>query len=193
MSTSAAHNFIDLVHGPKNQNFPVILSLHFYRSFIRLQPLSKLQIRQLFPHSSAAELALPDLAHVDWGVLDYFGWLHTAGHLGYVVFADSDGLKGLRLRRSLNMTSRPRTHMCSWCHHVYRSRGTALFSATVNGSDGRRSIGNRICRNLDCSLRIRNLVSDPPTYLPETLHIEHKSNRLRDSVKAFMVRANVCA
>ena len=158
-----------------------------------MQSLSKLQIRQLFPDCSAADLALPDLTHIDWGVLDYFGWLHSAGHSGFVVFADSDGLKGMRLRRSINTTSRPRTHMCSWCHHVYRSRGTALFSTTVHGSDGRRFIGNHICRNLDCSLRIRNLVSDPPTYLPETLHIEHKSTRLRNAVKAFMVRAHVCA
>jgi len=158
-----------------------------------MQSLSKSQIRQLFPDYSATDLALPELTHVDWGVLDYFGWLHPAGHFGYVVFADSDGLKGMRLRRSINTTSRPRTRMCSWCHHVYRSRGTALFSTTVIGSDGRRFIGNHICRNLDCSLRIRNLVSDPPTYLPETLHIEHKSNRLRDAVKNFMVRANVCA
>ena len=62
-----------------------------------MQSLGKSQIRQLFPDCSAADLALPGLTHVDWGVLDYFGWLHSAG-LGFVVFADSDGLKGMRLR-----------------------------------------------------------------------------------------------
>ena len=158
-----------------------------------LQALNRADITQLFPDCSATELALPDLTHVDWGVLDYFGWLHPSGHLGYVVVASEQGLQGMQLRRSLNHSARPRTRMCSWCHHVYRSRGTALFSASVVGSDGRRFIGNHICRNLDCSLRIRNLASDPPTYLPETIHIEHKIQRLKNSLLAFMARANVSA
>lgn len=158
-----------------------------------MQALTQAEIRQLFARQSAAELTLPDLTNVDWGVLDYLGWLHPSGHLGYVVTKEDQTLHGLQLRRSLNHSARPRTHMCSWCHHVYRSRGTALFSTTVVGSDGRRFIGNHICRNLDCSLRIRNLVSDPPTYLPETVHIEHKVKRLQNALKAFMVRANVYA
>ncbi len=158
-----------------------------------LQALNRADITQLFPDCSATELALPDLTHVDWAVLDYFGWLHPSGHLGYVVVASEQGLQGMQLRRSLNHSARPRTRMCSWCHHVYRSRGTALFSASVVGSDGRRFIGNHICRNLDCSLRIRNLASDPPTYLPETIHIEHKIKRLKNSLLAFMARANVSA
>ena len=65
-----------------------------------------------------------------------------------------------------------------------------MFSTYVQGSDGRRSIGNQICRNLDCSLRIRNLASDPPTYLPETIDLERKVSRLTISVSAFMARAN---
>ncbi len=158
-----------------------------------LQALNRADITQLFPDCSATELALPDLTHVDWAVLDYFGWLHPSGHLGYVVVASEQGLQGMQLRRSLNHSARPRTRMCSWCHHVYRSRGTALFSASVVGSDGRRFIGNHICRNLDCSLRIRNLASDPPTYLPETINIEHKIQRLKNSLLAFMARANVSA
>ena len=98
-----------------------------------LQALNRADITQLFPDCSATELALPDLTHVDWAVLDYFGWLHPSGHLGYVVVASEQGLQGMQLRRSLNHSARPRTRMCSWCHHVYRSRGTALFSASVVG------------------------------------------------------------
>ena len=101
-----------------------------------------------------------------------------------------DQLCGLELRRMVNHGAKPRVHMCSWCHHVYRSRGTAMFSAQVNGSDGRRSIGNYICKNLDCSLRIRNLASDPPTYLPETIDLEQKTTRLKIAVMGFMGRAN---
>ena len=66
-----------------------------------------------------------------------------------------------------------------------------MFSTGVEGSDGRRTIGNYICRNLDCSLRIRNLASDPPTYMPETIHVQQKIVRLKISVSAFMARANL--
>lgn len=123
------------------------------------------------------------------GVLDYFGWIHPAGHTGYVILPLDDELYAMRLRRMINTGGRPRTHMCSWCHHVYRSRGTAMFSTAVAGTDGRRRIGNYICQNLDCSLRIRNLASDPPTYLPETIDLSRKIVRLQIAVRSFMHRA----
>ena len=68
-----------------------------------------------------------------------------------------------------------------------------MFSTQVNGSDGRRTIGNYICRNLDCSVRIRNLSSDPPTYLPETIDLPRKVVRLQIAVTSFMARANLLA
>ena len=159
----------------------------------RVNPVTAKDLRGVFRQSRGTELALPDLTPIDWGVLDYLGWVHPSGAIAYVVMPVAGELRGLRLRRALNASARPRTRMCSWCHHVYRSRGTALFSVYVEGSDGRRSIGNQVCRNLDCSLRIRNLVSDPPTYLPETLHIESKVGRLENAVLKFMSRANVLA
>ena len=166
------------------------------RTAFKLTPVDAINardIRGVFRQSSGSELALPDLAPIDWGVLDYLGWVHPSGAIAYVVMPVAGQLRGLRLRRALNASAKPRTRMCSWCHHVYRSRGTALFSVYVEGSDGRRSIGNQVCRNLDCSLRMRNLVSDPPTYLPETLHIESKVRRLENSVLILMSRANVLA
>ena len=156
-----------------------------------MDALTNKDIKALYRQASSAELALPDLAPIDWGILDYLGWIHPSGSTAFVVMPAAGELRGLRLRRAHSTSALSRTRMCSWCHHVYRSRGTALFSVYVAGSDGRRSIGNHICRNLDCSLRIRNLVSDPPTYLPETLHIGAKVRRLENSVLAFMSRANV--
>ena len=76
---------------------------------------------------------------------------------------------------------------------MYRGRGTAMFSAYVAGSDGRRSIGNQICRNLDCSLRIRNLTGDPPTFMPETIELHTKVQRLQRSAGAFLERINALA
>ena len=156
-----------------------------------MDTLKRSEIRKLFPGLLSSELGMPDLQPVDWGVLDYFGWMHPSGHKGFVVIPASGMLFSMSLRRSFNHNAKPRTRMCSWCHQVYRSRGTALFSITDAGSDDRRFIGNRICGNLDCSLRIKNLPSDPPTYLPETLDIRKKIQRLETSVLAFMHRANV--
>ena len=154
-------------------------------------PLTLKDIRTEFRSASMAELGLPALQNIDWAVLDYFGWIHPSGSSAFVIMPVEEEFSTLRLGRIVSNSGRPRTRMCSWCHHVYRSRGTALFRTTVRGSDGRRSIGNHICRNLDCSLRIRNLTSDPPTYLPETLHIQRKISRLQTSVLTFMSRAKV--
>ena len=155
-----------------------------------MQLISEQDLTAVLKRQGARDFQLPNLKAVDWGVLDYLGWIHPAGHTGYVVTSVGDTLQALVLRRMLNHGARPRTHMCSWCHHVYRSRGTAMFSAPVNGSDGRRSIGNYVCMNLDCSLRIRNLASDPPTYLPETIDLERKVVRLTIALNSFMSRAN---
>lgn len=158
-----------------------------------LQAVTAQELKRLFPNTRMQDLGAPQLDHVDWGVLDYLGWIHPSGAIGYAVIPLADELKGLKLRRMLNTGGRPRTHMCSWCHHVYRSRGTAMFSVAVAGSDGRRRIGNYICHNLDCSIRIRNLASDPPTYLPETIELNHKIRRLQNAILTFMSRANLLA
>lgn len=155
-----------------------------------LQALTANIIKQSFKTTQRQGLAIPKLEQVDWGVLDYFGWIHPAGHAGFVVALIDGEAHGLRLRRMLNTTTRPRTHMCSWCHHVYRARGTAMFSAEVIGSEGRRRVGNYICRDLDCSVRIRNLTGDPPTYLPETIDLPRKVARLELSVAQFFTRVN---
>ncbi|MEM9620706.1 MAG: FBP domain-containing protein [Pseudomonadota bacterium] len=148
-------------------------------------------MRQALRAASTRDLNLPPLDHVDWGVLDYLGWIHASGHIGYMVMPVHGQLRGLKLRRMLNPEARGRTHMCSWCHHVYRGTGTAMFSTAVAGSDGRRTIGNYICRNLDCSVRMRNLTSDPPTYMPETIELQRKIDRLERSIAVFMARAQV--
>ena len=156
-----------------------------------MRPVSEEEIRELF--SDQKELPpIPDLEFVDWGVLDYFGWIHPSGHRGYVIMplADDNDLRGMVLRRTVTQSSRPRMEMCGWCNHVHKRNGTAMFSVVVKGSDERRTIGNRMCRNLDCSLRIRNLASDPPTYMLETIDLKAKVQRLQNSIYRFLYRAN---
>ncbi|MFT4819640.1 MAG: hypothetical protein ACJA2J_001970 [Candidatus Azotimanducaceae bacterium] len=141
--------------------------------------------------STERKPSVPNLAQVDWSVLDYFGWIHPAGHQGYLVIPLATGqLRGITLRRTQATSGRRRYEMCAWCHHVHRTNGTAMFSVTVEDTDERVTIGNLMCRNLDCSLRIRNLCSDPPSYMNETLDLERKVERLRDAIYQFLYRAN---
>jgi hypothetical protein len=156
-----------------------------------MRPITDTQISDLFAEEREA-LYIPRLDHVDWAVLDYFGWIHPSGHLGYVIapLASDEDLRVMVLRRAIAPTTKPRMEMCGWCNHVHKRNGTALFSVVVKGTDERRTIGNRMCRNLDCSLRIRNLSSDPPSYMMETIHLENKVQRLQNSIYRFLYRAN---
>ena len=65
-----------------------------------------------------------------------------------------------------------------------------MFCATVAGTDGRRIIGNMLCSNRDCSVRIRNLTGDPPGFMPETVDLERKIERLQNALLIFLSRAN---
>lgn len=156
-----------------------------------MKPVTESDIRELFSDENESPF-IPRLDHVDWAVLDYFGWIHPSGHLGYMVapLASEEERRGIVLRRALTHASRPRMEMCGWCNHVHKRNGTAMFSVVVKGTDERRTIGNRMCRNLDCSLRIRNLASDPPSYMMETLNLQAKVHRLQNSVYRFLYRAN---
>ena len=155
-----------------------------------MEPITKKQITELFKNETARDLSLPDLESVDWAILDYFGWISHAGNLGFALIPFGEDLETLKMRRSVSSSRKPKTHMCSWCHHVYRGQGTALFSCDVVGSDGRRIIGHQLCRHLDCSVRIRNLASDPPSFMPETIPLSQKIRRLENSIFTFMQRTN---
>ena len=64
-----------------------------------------------------------------------------------------------------------------------------MFCATVSGTDGRRIIGNMLCSNLDCSVRIRNLTGDVPGFMPETVDLDRKIQRLENALLMFLSRA----
>ena len=154
-----------------------------------MQPLTTEQIVSAFPERKLRELAPPNGDAVDWGVLDYLGWVHPAGHQAYAIVPYGDSFKTLTLRRSTHTGGRPRSHMCSWCHFVHRARGAAMFCVTVAGTDGRRIIGNMLCSNLDCSVRIRNLTGDVPGFMPETVDLDRKVQRLETALLMFLSRA----
>lgn len=137
------------------------------------------------------DLYIPNLSEVPWEDLDYFGWVHPSGHLGYLVLeSPNDGAwKGVLLNRATRKSRRPRMEMCAWCHHVHKTNGTAMFSVSVKGSEGRHTLGNVICKDLDCSLRIRNKVQ-PDSLMKETLYQPAKIWRMQQSMHKWLGRAN---
>jgi hypothetical protein len=153
-----------------------------------MNPFERHELAALFEDVEPHERWLPEVEQVDWGVLDFFGWLHPAGHLGYVALRLDGEAVGLVLRRALPSGRSRRMHMCAWCHTLHRAGGVAMFSRWVDGSDGRRSIGLNLCSALDCSLRLRNLTGDPRLVMPETIDLQRRIFRLEQSVASYVRR-----
>ncbi|MCH2097546.1 MAG: FBP domain-containing protein [Pseudomonadales bacterium] len=158
-----------------------------------MQPFDKHELAELFADVPTRERHLVNVEYVDWGVLDFLGWTHPSGHLGYVATRIGDEAVGLVLRRTLFSGRSRRMQMCAWCHTLNRSTELAMFSRWVDGSDGRRSIGLNLCKHLDCSLRLRNLTGDPRQLMPETIHLSYKIQRLRDAVNGYVRRVRPVA
>ena len=137
------------------------------------------------------DLNIPDLTVIDWRSIDYLGWIHPTGHEGYVVLQSPNTgmIRGIRMNRSQRKTRRRRMEMCSWCHHVHKTNGTAMFTVSVKGSDGRHILGNVICRNLDCSLRVRNLI-EPESFMSESLYELARIWRMQQHMHKWLGRAN---
>lgn len=150
--------------------------------------LSREEISNAFEDEE--DLKIPPLDEVAWDNLDYFSWIHPTGHQGFMVLqSPSTGeICGIRLNRRQRSAKRPRMEMCSWCHHVHRANGTAMFTVDVKGSDGRHVLGNVACKDLDCSLRVRNLVS-PDSYMKETLYEPARIWRMQQSLHRWLSRA----
>lgn len=158
-----------------------------------MKPVERHELALLFDHVPSQQLQFPNLDMVDWGVIDYLGWTHSSGHIGYAVVETGAGLRGLAFRRALTRAPRRHAHMCGWCHTLHRADGVAMFSHDVDGSDGRRSIGLFLCKQLDCSLRLRNLTGDETLMMPETIDLQGRIARLQRSISQFVSRLSPTA
>ncbi|HKI73348.1 MAG TPA: FBP domain-containing protein [Pseudomonadales bacterium] len=155
-----------------------------------MEPLSEPELRTAFEGHSK-DVFVPDLTKVEWHALDYFGWIHPGGNLGYIVLVSPlDGqLKGTLLRRSRLSNNHPGFELCSLCHHVHRPNGTAMFTASYSDEGKLHSVGNVVCKNLDCSLRIRNIL-EPESCMNETLYVEAKVWRMQLALHKWLKAAN---
>ena len=152
-------------------------------------PLTRDEIADAF--EGQRDLYIPDVITIAWDLLDYFGWVHPSGHQGYVVLQspNTGDVRGIRMNRSLRRSKKKRMEMCSWCHHVHKYDGTALFTVSVKGSEGHHSLGNVMCKDLDCSLRVRNLI-EPGSLMRETLYEPAKIWRMQQQMHKWLGRAN---
>ena len=152
--------------------------------------LDQFAIQSLF--SDESNLFVPDISKTVWDDLDYFGWIHPEGKKGFIALeSPNDGrLKGVKLQRQKNRRVKPRSEMCSWCHFVHKSNGTAFFSVEVKGSDGRRNLGNLLCKDLDCSIRVRK-----PKYsdslMQEIIYEPARIWRMKLAMHRWLRRANL--
>lgn len=155
-----------------------------------MESISESEIRAAFD-GQANEVFIPDLNKVSWDLLDYLGWIHPNGRVGYIVLTSPlDGaLKGTLLQRSMFSSKHAGFEMCSLCHHVHKPNGTAMFTVRCNDNTKHRSVGNVVCKNLDCSLRIRNVL-EPDSCLNETLYLEAKVWRMQLALHRWLKSAN---
>ena len=155
-----------------------------------MMALNHFSIQSLF--SEETNFFLPDLSNMVWDDLDYFGWIHPDGHTGFIALeSPNDGqLKGVKLQRQKNRMVKRRSEMCSWCHFVHKSNGTAFFSVEVKGSDGRRNLGNLLCSDLDCSSRVRTpKCSD--SLMQEIIYEPARIFRMKTAMHRWLGKANI--
>ena len=64
-----------------------------------------------------------------------------------------------------------------------------MFIVPVRGSEGRHALGNVLCKDLDCSLRIRNLV-EPASAMRESLYEPARVWRMQQTMHRWLGKAN---
>ena len=74
--------------------------------------LNREQITAAFDEGEV--LHVPDLENVQWPSLDYFGWVHPSGHVGFVVLqSPNDGRsRGIRMSRAKRSAKKNRGWRC---------------------------------------------------------------------------------
>lgn len=150
-----------------------------------MNKLSKEEIFPLFSKKEQKTLKYPDMENIDWEHLDFLGWIHPSGHIGYIVYEFEGMLRALTL--NINKMNTNKVGMCSICKTIHNSSEIALFS-TTNKIDKNVVIGEYICSDLQCSLHIRGKIFNPVVQMWENLTKEDKIFRLICGIDKFFQR-----
>ena len=149
-----------------------------------MRVLNSEEILSAFPKKDRKNVKLPrNLEKIDWDNLDFLGWLHSSGHLAYMIFEWNGALEGLVLEKSL-AAKRNISKMCSLCKTISGSQGIVLFSSTLR-KNKKVSRAVYVCSDLQCSLRVRGKIALGANQMCETISTDDKIIRLLDGVEEF--------
>lgn len=139
-----------------------------------MQTLSSDEILAAFVRSERKKVVLP--VEPPWESLDYLGWIHRSGHLGFIVCEHDAQLKGLVLERSVVRTPGLRRFMCDLCCTLHEQGGIASF--TRWNRDRTRASSHLFCADLQCSQYVRGKRTSGCVQMTETLDLSGKVERL---------------
>lgn len=147
-----------------------------------MRTLTREEIISSFRKKDVKNLKLPDLNIVEWENIDYLGWLHPSGHLGFMVYELDSILIGLVLDKTTPGTKNAK--MCSLCLTIHSGNGVSMFSTQVHSKPNTKH-GIYVCSNLHCSLYVRNKKDLPVNQMRETISIDDKICRLNSNLDNF--------
>ncbi|HTH97274.1 MAG TPA: FBP domain-containing protein [Stellaceae bacterium] len=143
-----------------------------------MRPLSDKEIVDAFRPAERKSLLMPPPPN--WEQLDFLGWTHRSGHLGFIVRETENGLVGMTLQRNVIRTAGFRRFMCDICCTVHDQGGVASF--TKWDRDKCRARTRMVCADLACSLYARNLRKNSADQMPETLDRQQKIDRVNRNI-----------
>lgn len=149
-----------------------------------MKALNSEEILSSFSAKERKLVKLPNLIQVEWNDLDFFGWIHPSGHLGYIVYELDHEMRGMVLEKTNTSSHKPK--MCSICLTVHSGSHVNLFSAK-SAKNKNRSLGLYMCHDLKCSLYVRcKKVPTNRNQMMETITRDKKIERLINGLERFM-------
>jgi len=140
------------------------------------------EIRAAFPRHERRRVVLP--IEPRWAQLDFLGWIHRSGHLGFVVCRTDNGPTGLVLERHVARAPGQRRLMCDICCTLHAQGGVATFTRWNRTQMRARS--HMLCADLRCSLYVRELIKTDCIQMAETITRGEKIARLNDNMRRFL-------
>lgn len=139
-----------------------------------MEPLSPAEILSAFALRDRRNVPLP--VDPPWSALDFLGWIHRSGHLGFIVVRTDGRTCGLALERTVVRSNGPRRLMCDICCTLHERGGVASFTRWNRART--HSHSRLLCAYLACSLYVRDLRQTGCAQMPETLNQAEKIARL---------------
>jgi len=150
-----------------------------------MRVLTKEEIVSSFPIKERKKLKILDLQKINWELLDFLGWIHPSGHLGYIVYEFPYSLRGVVSERNQKLIGNA-VKMCSLCYTIHNHTNVRLFTYKIPNSN--ITIGDYFCADLQCSLYIRKIKDPMVARIEENLTISQKIERCKTNLEKFFFK-----